>query len=174
MDSDLIKKVLQVKKLLRESPSSLSFGIIEDGLNDDLISQNKKLFIDSNEKVYEYVDFIKDVSGFSLGSIVLFDFPRIHEFQNLLDFLPDWEKNWLCIGKIMSEPMGINKNDGSVNWFSEIPYDDEGMNLGTFNNFMKEYVFGEKYSEIVPWVDEDEWYQFMIKNKLITKGDSDE
>ncbi|MFB5764123.1 hypothetical protein [Paenibacillus medicaginis] len=174
MDIDIIKKILQAKNLLKASSSNLTFGIIEDGIAEDVLSLNRELFVNSDKRVGQYTDFVKEVSGFSLGSIVLFDFSRIREFQNLLEFLPEWETKWLCIGKIMSEPIGINKEDGNVYWFSEIPYNDEGMDLGSFNNFLKEYIFGYKYSEIVPWVDEDEWYQFMKKNKLIYEGDANE
>ncbi|KOP64761.1 hypothetical protein AMS62_05440 [Bacillus sp. FJAT-18019] len=173
MNNDFVNKVLQAKKLLRANSSNLSFGTIEDGITKDMLSLNEGLF-KINGKLGQYVDFVKEVSGFSLGSIVLFNFSRIKEFQNLLDFLPEWESKWLCIGKIMSEPIGINKEDGNVYWFSEIPYSDEGMNLGSFNSFLKEYVFGHKYSDFIPWADEDEWYQFMVKNKLIYEGDADQ
>jgi len=171
MNVEFIKKISLAKNLLREDSSSLTFGIIEDGITEDMLSQNKELFTDSDKKIGQYIDFMKEVSGFSLGSIVLFDFCHIRDFQYLLDFIPDWKSKWLCIGKIMSEPIGINKEDGNVYWFSEIPYNDEGMNLGEFIPFMEKYVFGHKYSEIIPWVDEDEWYQFMIRNRLIYEGD---
>lgn len=104
---------------MREDSSSLTFGIIED-----MLSQNKELFTDSDKKIGQYIDFMKEVSGFSLGSIVLFNFCHIRDFQYLLNFIPDWKSKWLCIGKIMSEPIGINKEDGNVYWFSEIPYND--------------------------------------------------
>ncbi|GAA0135336.1 hypothetical protein YSY43_21760 [Paenibacillus sp. YSY-4.3] len=122
----------------------MSFGIIEDGITEDMLSLNDDLL--NSKRVGQYVDFVKEVSGFSLGSIVLFDFLKIRDFQNLLEFLPNWETEWLCIGKIMAEPLGINMKDGKVYWFSEIPYSDEGINLGSFFDFLKEYVFGYKYS----------------------------
>ncbi|OPH46703.1 hypothetical protein BC351_14555 [Paenibacillus ferrarius] len=104
----------------------------------------------------------------------MLEYQENKDYQNLLDFLPDWETNWLCVGKIMSEPLGINKQDGNVYWFSEIPYSNEGICLGTLDKFLGNYVFGRKYYEIVPWIDEDDWYQFMIMHGLVFEGENNE
>ncbi|OAB38856.1 hypothetical protein [Paenibacillus glacialis] len=174
MNNQLRKIINTAKNVLRSNTTNMTFGIIEDGITVDALSVNQELINGSNQKFQQYVEFVQVVSGFSLGSIVLFEYPVIKDYQNLLDFQPDWETNWLCVGKIMSEPLGINKMDGNVYWFSEIPYSDEGLCLGTFNEFLEEYVFGNKYSEIIPWVDEDDWYQFIIKHGLIFEGENND
>ncbi|MCG7316155.1 hypothetical protein [Brevibacillus laterosporus] len=140
---------------------------MKDGITEDGFNNNQKLIGDSYQKIEQYMEFVKEASDFSLGSIVLFEYQEIKDFQNLLDFLPDWQENWLCIGKIMSEPIGINKQDGNVYWFLEIPYDDKGLYFGSFDVFLEKVVFGQNYSEIIPGVDEDDWYQFMIKLGLV-------
>lgn len=167
MNSEFMQNILRAKHLLETNPSNMSYGMIEGGVTEEVLRLNEGLLTPLGEQLAEYIDFIREVSGFSLGSIVLFDFTRIPNFQNLLDFLPRRETEWFCIGKIMSEPIGINRKDGRVYWFSEIPYSNEGIDLGSFSQFLEMYVFGLKYAEIIPGADEDEWVQFMIKNKLI-------
>lgn len=174
MKNELKKIINAAKDLLRSNTTNMTFGIIEDGITEDVLSINQELINCSNQKTRQYVEFVQEVSGLSLGSIVLFDYQEIKNHQSLLGFLSDWEINWLCVGKIMSEPIGINKQDGKVYWFSEIPYSDEGLCLGTLNEFLEEYVFGRKYSEIIPWIDEDDWYQFMVEHDLIFEGENNE
>lgn len=167
MNTELMQNIFRAKHLLEANPTNMSFGIIGEGTDEDELQRNETLFASAGKQLAEYTDFVKKVSYFSLGSIVLFEFTRIRNFQNLLNFLPEWETQWLCIGKIMAEPIGINREDGRVYWFSEIPYNDEGTDLGSFPQFLKTYVFGPKYAEVIPGPDEDEWVQFMIKNELI-------
>ncbi|WP_094701231.1 hypothetical protein [Brevibacillus laterosporus] len=167
MNNELSKVIKIIKNELKSKNSNISFGIIEDGITEDVFNNNQELIGDSYQKIEQYMEFVKEASGFSLGSIVLFEYQEIKEFQNLLDFLPDWQENWLCLGKIMSEPIGINKQDGNVYWFSEIPYDDKGLCFGSFDVFLEKFVFGQNYSEIIPGVDDDDWYQFMIKLGLV-------
>jgi hypothetical protein len=162
MDDDMRQVMEKAKNALREKSSNMTFGIIEDRVTNEELRTNDDWIEDSLPTLQGYLAFIMVYSGASLGSILLYRFNELKRFRNSLDFLPNWEEEWLCIGKIMSEPIGLNKRNGNVYWFSEIPFEDEGICLGQFDDFLKNVVFGEKYAEIVPWIDEDEWYQFQI------------
>ncbi|MHA7963893.1 hypothetical protein ACX93W_07095 [Paenibacillus sp. CAU 1782] len=120
------------------------------------------------ETLRSYMEYIKVANGLSLGGIVLFPFQELKELQSLLNFLPKWEEDWFLIGKIMSEPVGIQLSDGGVYWFSEIPFDDQGVYLGSFASFLSQYVFGEKYKKLAPWYEEEEWHDVLIKIGLST------
>lgn len=163
-----LKDILETSKnALRAKNSNSTFGSIKDGISEEEKNINKSWLDESPQTLKSYVEFIKEYSGISLGGIVLYRFHRLQQFQNLLDFLPNSKDEWICIGTILDDPIGLNKKDGKVYWFSEIPYSDEGICLGTFDEFLKEYAFGKKYAEIIPWIDDDEWYQFMIKLGLV-------
>lgn len=120
------------------------------------------------ETLRSYMDFIEVANGFSLGPIVLFRYEELREMQNFLDFLPQWKEDWFFIGKILSEPVGIQLSDGGVYWFSEIPYDDHGVCLGQFPDFLRRYVFGEKFKELFHWYNEEGWHDVLIAMGLST------
>lgn len=51
--------------------------------------------------------------------------------------------------------------------------DKQWQIISKFNEFIIDYVFGEKYCMIVPNVNEDQWYQFIKNIKLWSKNCGD-
>lgn len=64
--------------------------------------------------------------------------------------------------------MVLNKEDGRIYLYfqgneKEIP----AKCFTSFDNFLVNYVFGENYADIIPDVNNDEWYNFLRSQILI-------
>ena len=61
----------------------------------------------------------------------------------------------------------LNKTDTKVYRFYQGFEDDiEPDCFGDFDDFLLEYVFGDKYAKIIPKAYEDEWYRLLKKLNL--------
>jgi len=67
----------------------------------------------------------------------------------------------------MYKPLFIDKFSGSL-----ILIKDEGnLRFQEFENldtFLLSFVFGKNYQLIVPYVEKEEWIQFLIRNEIIS------
>ena len=101
------------------------------------------------------------------GSIDIFGADIIQDYQFMVNNIPGGNDKWLYIGQILYEPVVINKIDSKVYRFFR---GNEDINtadcLGLFDEFLLNYVFGDKYAEIVPDAEDDEWYRFLKKIKV--------
>ncbi|RNB51439.1 hypothetical protein EDM57_22415 [Brevibacillus gelatini] len=164
---------LQVKKffdLMREiqikKPETIIYGYISNGLTLD--EQSQLNIIDFKlPSIRTYSEYLEESAESFFGNIVLFHPSDLYNFQYYVDEYPGLIGKWLCIGKIIDNPLLLNLNTGRVHLFVGYPSNCYDKELGDFEEFLRDYVFGEKYSSLFPWVDEDEWY-FFLKNFLMT------
>ncbi|WML33921.1 hypothetical protein [Clostridium sp. OS1-26] len=72
---------------------------------------------------------------------------------------------WICIGEVQPYPLLINKRTRNVSCvISEPGLECEMKEYGTFEQFMDEFVLGEKYLELGT---DEEWYDFMKQHNII-------
>lgn len=157
-----------LKKTLEEYPETFMFGYISDGTSFDKLKSKEFLF-DFNKPILKpYIDFLEETAEAWFGNIVLFNLSILHEFQYYVEELQSLKEEWICIGKIISDPLLINNCSGEVHLFSGYPYSIIDKQLGSFEHFLLNYVFGKGYSELIPWIEEDDWYQFLEQNKILS------
>ncbi|MFB5764121.1 hypothetical protein [Paenibacillus medicaginis] len=162
----------QVKKyfnLMRksqiENPETIVYGYISDGLT--IEEQSQLDVIDFTLPfVKSYSEYLQESAESFFGSIVLFNPIDLHNFQYYIRELPGLSGDWICIGKVIDNSLLLNINTGQVHLFVGYPSQCYDKELGSFEEFILNYVFGEKYSSLIPWTDEDDWY-FFLKNILL-------
>lgn len=159
MNSKLKQIIQTVKSELGKDPSSIIIGKICDG--------NKNETLNCDPKVQLYYDFLKECDGASCGSIDFWNSEMVLNEQYKVTDMPGGRENWFCIGQILYEPIVLNKTDTKVYRFYQ-GFED-GIELdcfGDFDDFLLEYVFGDKYAKIIPEAYEDEWYRLLKKLNL--------
>ena len=149
--------ILQYKNALEEKSDNVFFGKINEG--NSLI----------NEKG-DYYDFLKIADGLRAGTIDLWRYKDIDKNQYMITN----NANWICIGQIDYIPLMLKKDSNEVYIYNEfMEKDKQWQIISKFNEFITDYVFGEKYCMIVPNVNEDQWYQFIKNLKLWSKNCGD-
>ena len=141
--------------------------IAKDKLNLDLtsivygeLSKGNSSIINENEKLNEYFEFLKHCDGARFGGIDLWSYEELPSNQYRCADLCKGEQ-LLEIGQILYEPLVINKINGEVGYLSQDKPNEIKYRFGSFNNFLINYVFGIKYSEIIPDSHEDNWFDFI-------------
>lgn len=154
-----------MRKEIEDNLDTIVFAKISCGIKENELLGTSELL--DNSKLTEYIDFLKESRDSAFGEVVLFSYSELQEYQYYIDELPDKYSDLICIGKILSDPIMISKKDGKVYWISGYPYLLNKKCLGNFNRFMMIYVFGRRYSQIIPWADEDEWYKFLRELRIV-------
>ncbi len=158
MNNKLVEIIQTIKVELNENPNGLVIGKIRDGLTTELEICNN---------IQSYYDFLKVCDGARCGSIDFFGSDILLKYQFMVETIPGGQDNWFYIGQILYEPVVINKIDSKVYRFYRDNEDDSsGECFGYLDEFLMDYVFGKKYSEIIPDAENDEWYQLLQKLKL--------
>lgn len=159
--NDNLKCIIKtVRSELNKEPSSIIIG----KLGNAIINEE----INGNFKIQSYYDFLKECNGARCGSIDLWSFEMLLKNQYRVTEIPGCKDTWLCIGQILYEPIVVNKIEGKVYRFYQGHETDISADcLGSFEEFLMMYVFGNKYAEIIPDADKEGWYQFLQKINLI-------
>ncbi|MCM0665512.1 hypothetical protein [Flavobacterium tyrosinilyticum] len=77
------------------------------------------------------------------------------------------KKSLISIGQILYEPLILDTISGNVYIFSRDDDDEMPMTKrGDLEYFLINYVFGDKYQEIIPDYEGDEWMLFLKHNKI--------
>ncbi|WP_421662224.1 hypothetical protein [Lysinibacillus telephonicus] len=154
-----IKSIIEnMKKCLKEDPSSIVFGELNDGIGE--INEAAIL------KLGKYYDFLSLTNGARCGDIDFWSYNDLEKNQYVLSDIQDERESWLSIGQILYEPLLINKFDGIV---YEFIVDDGSMNsFGELEFFLKNYVFGPSYCKVIPNSENDDWFLFLKKNGRIS------
>lgn len=158
-----IKNIIKsIKVELSSDPSTVIFAKLWDGIRDEVI--------DNRFKIKSYYNFLEESNGARFGLIDLFSSEMLAKSQYRVTDMQGGEENWMCIGQILYEPLVINRIDGKVYRFYQGGETDIAPDcFGSFEDFLLEYVFGEKYIEIVPNFEPDEWYKLVIGQLQIFK-----
>ena len=158
--NEALKEIInRIKQELHDRPDGVIAGEINNGFKGDMITDNPV--------VYKYFEFLKETNGASFGDIDFYDYDRILKYQFRVLSIPGGEDKWFCIGQILYEPMVLNKTDSKVyRFYQGFESSISGTCFGYFDDFLKDYVFGKKYADIIPDAEDDEWYQLLKKIKL--------
>ena len=157
MDNDLLKIISVAREKLKETPHSMLFGDLPNG--EDKISNNNDIFP-------AYYEFLKVCNGARCGDIDLWSNNDLPDTQFYIEELDGGRDIWLCIGQILYEPLIFNCMDEKVYFFRKDELDSAPIFIfDSFYDFFKNYVFGQKYKEIIPDVDNDSWYDFLTDNE---------
>lgn len=158
MNHNLKNIILTVRRSLKSDQNGIIIGELGE----------KNLMINNDNSILEeYFDFLRECDGARCGSIDFWSFKELSLHQYRIVNLATEGKCWIEIGQILYEPLVINKIDGKVYRFYQNQSIDKRECFGDFDNFLLNYVFGEKYSQIVPDTHDDDWYQFLRKLDLI-------
>lgn len=157
MNNELCKKISKARYELSKDVSSVIFGELNDGV-----------VCDENLRIKPYCDFLNVCNGASCGDIDLWSNEDIGQNQFRVTDLDGGSEKWVCIGQILYEPLVINLDSEEVYLFYQGHEKEiEGKCFGKFDDFLMEYVFGEKYAEIIPDVQDDEWYSFLRRINFV-------
>lgn len=159
--NDEIKKIIDcLKEGLKEDSSNIVFG----KLNDGIVAVNEV----NSLKIGKYSDLLKGTNGARCGDIDLWSYSELERNQYVLSDIQDEKESWLSIGQILYEPLIINRFDGNV-YILIMDEDSTMMNcFGELDFFLKNYVFGSGYCEIIPNSEEDDWYLFLKMKGIIS------
>lgn len=157
MDDKLNEIVSNVKYALSKEPLAMIIGKINDGKSDV-----------ENILVKSYCDFLCLCNGARCGSIDLWSDEVIADNQYKVLELDGGVRRWVCIGQVLYEPLVMEKETEEVYLFYQgFENEIDGKKLGKFNTFLYEYVFGERYNELIPDANKEEWYLFMKKMNFL-------
>lgn len=159
--NDKLKEIIQlVKSELKKEPSSIVIGKLGDGITNEVANDNSNIQV--------YYEFLKECNGAQCGSIDFWNFEILIKNQYRVSEIPSGEDNWICIEQILYEPIVISKMDGKVyRFYQGHEIDIQADCFGSFDEFLMRYVFGNRYAEIIPDADKEEWYQFLKKINLV-------
>ncbi len=156
MNTELKNLLKKIKQELCDDPSSIIYAEIEDVLSEDVdISLYTKL----------YRDFLQECNGARFGAIDIWGKDDFLQNQYRVMNIAGGNEEWICIGQVLYEPLVINKKDELVYLFyqgqeSEIT----PLCFGSLDDFLLQYALGEKYSEIIPETEDDDWYIFLTEH----------
>lgn len=149
MNSNLKLLIKSVKKSLEIESNNMIIGDLNEGWN--------------GVNNFIHLSYLSEFNGGRCGSIDLWSMDKLSENQYRLSALN--QNEWLEIGQVLYEPLVLNKTSGEVYLMDE----DVEKKKASFKDteyFLSNYVFGQRYKEIIPEGEKDEWYIFLEKFNL--------
>lgn len=141
---------------LRETIKQLrsSLGEQNDGPRiSDIRPGNKQ----ADSEVPAWREVLKECDGGRFGAIDLWSSKELPSYQQTMLPVED-ASNYLVIGQILYEPVAIERTTETLFW---LPVNGQPLALGTADNFLSHFVFGEGYGELIPDVEKEPWWQFL-------------
>lgn len=160
MNTILLQTFKLVKNELDKNPASVIFAQLKPGIKIDEEEAIKK-----NDA---YSEFLKVTDGARFGAIDFWSYDDLKRNQFVLHERQNSNGTLLSVGQILYQPLILDSADQSVYTFKQD--DDLAIPLtfiGDFDDFLSTYVFGEKYQEIIPDYNGDEWILFLKTIKVI-------
>jgi hypothetical protein len=159
MNTQLLQTIALVKKELDKNPASIIFAQLKSGI---------KIGDAEIEKIGVYSEFLEITNGARFGAIELWSYDDPKRNQFVLYDRQNSNESVISIGQILYEPLILDISDQSVYTFKQDDDSDIPMTfIGDFDYFLSNYVFGERYGEIIPDYDSDEWILFLKNIKII-------
>ncbi|WP_324822883.1 hypothetical protein [Sinanaerobacter sp. ZZT-01] len=160
LDDNLIKRIHSAKQKLKTRPDSILFGELKEG--EDCISDSFNCPI--------YCEFLKICNGARCGEIDFWGINDLLQNQFYTMDIKGGQVVWLCIGQVLYEPLMLNKWDKKVYLLrkDELDRTPPIFCFESLDDLMKNYVFGERYRNIVSDAEHDEWYIFLKENKFFS------
>lgn len=159
MNEDIKKMIDCLKEALKEDPSTIIFGKLNDGFT-GIHEEADSL------KLGKYYDLLKVTNGARCGDIDFWSYSELESNQYVLSDIQDDKESWLSIGQILYEPLLMNRFDGNVYKLDE---DGTTMNgFGELDFFLKNDVFGSGYCKVIPDSEQDDWFLFLKEKRIIS------
>ena len=157
MNNRLKEKIEKVRLELQNESFAMVIGNLNEGMN-----------CLGNIALNSYYEFLNVCNGARCGAIDLWSNELLFGNQyRVMELVGDVEK-WLCIGQVLYEPIVMKRDTEEVYLFYQgFENEIEGKCFGKLDDFLDNYVFGRKYAKIIPNADEEEWYIFLEKIKII-------
>jgi len=153
VNSILLSRIQLVRDALSADPDGVVIGKLRAGRNLSLE--------DFDAVLRPFIEFLQVCDGASCGAID-FRSSDVLKDQHFIDHLPGGERDWVHIGQAIYEPLVISRTDGGTYLFARDPEPERPVeSFGDFDNFLLEYVFGEKYSAIIVDAEDDDWYRLL-------------
>lgn len=160
MNEDITNMIDCLKEALKEDPSTIVFGKLNDGFT-GIHEEADSL------KLGKYYDLLKVTNGARCGDIDLWSYSELERNQYVLSDMQDDKESWLAIGQILYEPLLMNRFDGNVYRLDE---DGTTMNgFGELEFFLENIVFGSGYCRVIPDSEQDDWVLFLKKKGIISE-----
>lgn len=150
MNSNLKLLIKSVKKSLEIEPNNMMIGDLNEGWNE--------------VNNFIHLSYLSEFNGGRCGSIDLWSMDKLSSNQYRLSALN--QNEWLEIGQVLYEPLVLNKTSGEVYLMDE-DVEKKKASFKDIEYFLSNYVFGQRYKEIIPEGEKDEWYIFLEKFNLI-------
>jgi len=159
MNTQLHQTLKLVKNELDKNPDSIVFAQLKPGI---------KVEGRAMEKIGAYSEFLEVTNGARFGSIDFWSYDGLKKNQFVLHEQQNSKDSLISIGQILYEPLILDIIDQSIYTFKQDDDPDIPMTfISDFDYFLSNYVFGERYHEIIPDYDNDEWILFLKKMKII-------
>lgn len=155
MRKTIQEKITLMKNVLEEDPFNLVIGEIQERIASDADFNFK------DGQLRDYYNFLRQYASMRCGSIIIFGQNELTDFQFPVAEMPGGFEEWICIGKIDPYPLFINKKNGMIYCLFE---DSKIKSYEGWNDFLENYVFGERYTEII---GKDEWYELLKEQQII-------
>ncbi|KMZ39638.1 MULTISPECIES: hypothetical protein [Bacillales] len=157
MQKTIKSKLDIMRRVFEEDPFNLVIG--------DIVEESSLKTIVNDDLLQDYYLFLNEYSSIRCGVVIIFGRNELQNYQFPVADMPGEHQTWLCIGKVEPYPLFINKTNGQICCLiSEPGAEEKIICYGDINNFLDEYMLGEKYPELG---GEDEWYDLLKSNKLI-------
>ena len=156
MNNSILRRIQLVRVALSSNPRGLLIGTLRGGI---ALSPEEY-----DEVLRPFIAFLQVCNGGSCGAI---DFGSVDllQDQHFIGHLPGGESAWFHIGQVVYAPLVISRTDGEVYLFSRDPEPEvPQVSLGAFDDFLLDYVFGEKYRLIVTGAEKDDDWYFLLQD----------
>ncbi|WP_145045803.1 hypothetical protein [Paenibacillus xylanexedens] len=157
MNSQLKRTIDQVKEVLMQDHDSIVYGQLHSGLGYTLPSDFPHL--------RQYYDFLGISNGARCGVIDLWSYEELKKNQYRMTSWVNDVSDWLEVGQILYEPLVINRKSGLLYVLKEEEYIKEEENIGECDDFLFNYVFGDKYYSIAEGVDD--WWLLLKRLQYV-------
>lgn len=104
-----------------------------------------------------FADLLAEADGGRFGSIDVWSLAEYEAKQYPSVDFPGGRERWLIIGQLLYEPMALDSKTGQLYLFAR-DGDEDGENLGEFDEFFTDAVFGSRYAQVIADGDKDEWW----------------
>jgi hypothetical protein len=152
MDSTVKEIVAKVKKALDADPTSIVAGEMRNGLPE------------ASCGVAEWDLFLSSVNGGRFGAFDIWSVEELDMNQVFASVMPGGQHEWLVIGQMIYDPIGLNRTSGEVVCFAE---GREPIALGSVETFATDYLLGKAYSTVIPNSQQDEWWKVLREAQVV-------
>ncbi|WP_128102961.1 hypothetical protein [Paenibacillus sp. DCT19] len=158
MNLQLKRIIDQVKEALAQDHDSIIYGQLNSGIR----------YIPSDgSHLRQYYDFLGRSNGARCGVIDLWSYEELNKNQYRMTSWMNDVSDWLEVGQILYEPVVINRSSGLLYILKDEEELEEDKNMGEWDNFLFNYVFGEKYRSVAPVVDADDWWLLLKRLQYV-------